>query len=110
MRSIDAKLLSNNNLKAKVVKEFASRHGLSIFNLEGNDAEIDDTFWKLVKQTFKVNRAKPTNKLEVKQLFVSIVKAATTKDIITSKQSKSKQTRDVTVYTLNEQIIKHHLE
>ena len=35
VRSIDAKLLSNNNLKVKVIREFASRYGLSIFNLDG---------------------------------------------------------------------------
>ena len=112
VRSIDAKLLSNNNLKVKVIREFASRYGLSVFNLEGNgnDNDMDDTFWKLVKQAFKVTRAKPTKFSEIKQLFISLVKAATSKDIITSKQSKSKTDRDMTVYTLNESLIKLHLE
>ncbi len=71
---------------------------------------MDDGFWKLVKQTFKVTRAKPTNHHEVKQLFVSIVKAANTKDIIAGKQLITKKDRGATAYTSNEGLIKHHLE
>ena len=113
MRSIDAKLLSNNNLKVKVIREFASRYGLSIFNLEGNgddEAPMEDTFWKLVKQTFKLTRAKPTKFSEIKQLFISLVKATTSKEIVKGQQSKKKEDRDMTVYALNETFIKLHLE
>jgi hypothetical protein len=117
-RSMDPKLLSNNNLKAKIINEFDARYGLSLFNLtkltgEGEaqgEAQMDDGFWKLVKQAFKVSRAKPSNHHEIKQLFVSIVKAATTKDVIQGKQLKTKKDRGKTAYTLNETLIKHHLE
>jgi hypothetical protein len=110
VRSIDAKLLSNNNLKVKVIREFASRYGLSIFNLDGKGDKMDDTFWKLIQQAFKVTRAKPTKFSEIKQLFISLVKATTSKDIIKGKQGKTKKDRDMTVYTLNETFIKMHLE
>ena len=58
----------------------------------------------------KVTRAKPTKFSEIKQLFISLVKATTSKEIIQGKQSKSKKDRDVTVYALNESLIKLHLE
>ena len=104
--------LVESEYQAKVINEFASKYGLSIFNLDGNDNgdDMDDGFWLLIKQAFKVTRAKPTKFSEIKQLFISLVKAATSKDIITSKQSKSKKDRDTTVYTLNESLLKHHLE
>ena len=72
--------------------------------------QIHDGFWKLVKEAFGVNLAKPTNHHEVKQLLASIAKAATTKDLIVGKQLKTKKDRGVTAYTLNGGLIKHHLE
>ena len=57
-----------------------------------------------------MNRAKPTNHSENKQFFVAMVRSATCKALITSKQGKIKKDRDKTVYTLNESILKYHLE
>ncbi len=62
---------------------------------------MDDGLLKLVKQAFGVNRPKPANHREVRQLFVSIVKAATTGDLIVGKRLKKKKNRGITAYTLN---------
>jgi hypothetical protein len=64
----------------------------------------------LVKEAFGVNLAKPTNHHEVKQLFVTIVKATTTKDLVVGKQLKTNTDGDVTAYTLNGTLMKHHAE
>ena len=72
--------------------------------------KMDDSFFALVKQVFGTGKAKPTNRKELKILFVFIVKKATSKDVIKSNQSKRKEDRDATKYTLNEALIKHHLE
>jgi hypothetical protein len=114
VKSIDAKLLNNGYQQTKLIHEFGVKFGITIFNLgektENTEAKMDDGFFKLVKQAFRVSRAKPSNRHEIKQLFVSIVKAATCRDIVKSKQLKSKEDRDVTAYFLNESLVKHHLE
>ena len=113
-QSIDAKLLSNRFQKAKLINEFGARYGLTLLTLNAQerdgDVQMDDAFFALVKQAFRVTRAKPKTFREIKQLFVSIVRSATCKNIITSKQGKAKSERDVTLYSLNEGLVKHHLE
>jgi hypothetical protein len=112
-KSMDAKLLTNNFQKAKIIREFNAKFGLNLFNLQeasSEEATMDDDFFKLVQHTFSVKRAKPSNFHEIKQLFVSIVRSATTKDLIKSKQGKSKKDRDETLYLLNESLLRHHLE
>jgi hypothetical protein len=109
--SIDAKLLTNNYQQVKIIKEFEVKYGLNLFALGSQgEANIDDGFWKLVKHVFRVTRAKPATFNEVKQLYVSIVKSATSKNLIESKQLKTKKDRGATAYTLNEGLLKYHLE
>jgi len=120
-KSIDAKLLSNRFQKAKLINEFGTKYGLTLLTLNAQepvpgtpcgdgDVQMDDAFFALVKQAFRVTRAKPKTFREIKQLFVSIVRSATCKNLITSKQGKAKSERDVTLYSLNEGLVKHHLE
>ena len=118
-RSIDAKLLTNSFQKTKIIQEFDAKFGINLFNLgsftggdEGPSGQptMDEGFFKLVKQAFRVKRGKPASRDEIKQLFVSIVKTTTCKDIIKSTQGKSSKDRDKTVYHLNENLLKHHLE
>ena len=113
-KSIDAKLLNNKFQKAKLIQEFGSKFGITMFNLdesaEGKDASMDDGFFALIKQAFRITRAKPKTYSEVRQLFVSILRTATCRDIVTGKQGKTKKDRDVIVYTLNEGLLKYHLE
>ncbi len=113
-KSIDAKLLNNKFQKAKLIKDFDTKFGITLFNLheKGNENDVcmDDGFFALVKQAFRVSRAKPATYNEVKQLFVSVVRASSCKYLIKSKQGKTKKDRDVTVYTLNEALLKYHLE
>ena len=113
-QSMDAKLLTNGYHQAKLIKEFESRYGLSLFTVSeaaGNtEVDVEDSFWKLIKHVFRVTRAKPTTANEVKQLYVSIVKSATCKDLIKSKQLKTKKDRGQTAYTLNEGHLKYHIE
>ena len=112
-KSIDAKLLTNGFQKAKLIKEFDAKFGINLFNLseEGNkDAKMEDGFFSLVRQAFRVTRAKPTNHHEIKQLFVSIVRSTTCKHIIMSKQGKTKKDRDQTVYKLHDGLLHYHLD
>ena len=111
-KSIDAKLLTNKFQKAKLLKEFDAKFGINLFNLDedGEDIKMDDGFFNLVCQTFRMKRAKPTNHCETKQLFVAMVRSATCKALITSKQAKCKKDRDKPLYTLDESILKYHLE
>ena len=57
-----------------------------------------------------MTRAKPASQHEIKQLFVSIVRSATCKNVIMSKQGKSKKDRDQTVYKLNKGLLQYHLD
>ena len=99
-QSIDAKLLTKGYHQAKLIKEFESRYGLSLFTLgetaANAEAHLEDNFDTVLKRVFRATRAKPATTTDTKQLYVSMVKSATCKDLIPSKQLKAKKDRGQT--------------
>ena len=96
--------------KARVIKQRESAFGMRLNNLNekrGEDytVDFDEVLFSDCKNIFKISRDPPKTYHQVMMLYVSLVKTAVGKGIITSKQLKTKKHRDITVYTLNQDYI-----
>mgnify|MGYP003340518927 CR=1 FL=1 len=113
-RSVDVKLLTNTFQQLKLLKQLEATYGLTIYNLsdkaEDKKLEMDDKLFALLKKSFNITRRKPATYQGYKQLYVSLVKSATSKSLIQSKKSSRKEDRDVYHYFLDTGLIKTHLE
>jgi hypothetical protein len=87
------------------IKHLAVDTDIEIINYN----DIDESKYKLIKKIFRIERKKPTNSTELLQLYVSMIKNITSSEIITSEKKKCDGKR-FTVYNLNNNIIKYHID
>ena len=76
------------------------------------DYEMDDVFYKLIKTVFRTTKAKPTNKDELRKLYISIIKNITNNEIVITKRINTRKEgkRGQYTYFLNNELINRYIE
>ena len=74
-----------------------------------NMCTIPDNKFHLMKKVFRIKRNKPTTKDELFQLYISMVKHVSTNDFVKANRCMKNNKRE-TKYTLNEDLVKYHIE
>ena len=72
---------------------------LTVFTADDVNYDIDDAIYKIIKKTFRVERAKPTNKEEYIKLLASLIKNVADVMNIDKKTTKKTTTRNYSIDT-----------
>jgi hypothetical protein len=72
--------------------------------------KIPDANYNLMKKVFRITRPKPTNKVDLFKLYVSMIKNISCNEIIVPKQIRIGNNKRQMTYKLNDEIITFHIE
>ena len=69
-------------------------------------------FYKLIKTVFRTTKAKPTDKDELRKLYISIIKNITNNEIVITKRVNTRKEgkRGQYTYSLNHELINRYIE
>lgn len=115
--SFDVKTVENKYNKIMTLHHLENKYNIKHLEVDyklSGDINMDESEYNYLKKLFNFRNTKQQPKTydELRSIYVSMIKHITTNDIIESKQSKSRKDnmRDKRVYTLNNEMIKYHLD
>jgi len=112
--SYDINIMQSDWFKIKLVRKLEKLYKIDItngiINNDGAEIEMDDNFHNIIAKTIKTTKSKPTNKTELIQLYIGMIKHITNNSIVkTTKINKRCKDRGKYIYTLNEEYLTRHL-
>ena len=74
-----------------------------------NKIDIVDKEWSLIKKLFRTTKDKPTNMIEFKPLYISMIKNITNNELINDARERNGKNK-VRIYNLNQQYMDEQIE
>ena len=71
---------------------------------------ISDDLWLRIKTAYQTTKSKPQNYKDLLKVYVIMIRHLTCNDFVISKTLNTKQDKNLVVYSLNDELIKMHLE
>ena len=110
-------LICENEVDDKVllIRELEQTFGIQHLDVKFNDinqketCEMDDTLFRKIVKRFDTQKKKPTNYHQLLQLYVNMLKHLSP-DIVITKKSRKKLTRNMAEYTFNNEVAQYHLK
>lgn len=116
-RSLKTKLLKCQEHKILLLRRVEAYHNMEPLSVSSvglnNNADfkqLDNDTFNSIKYAYETKKTNPTDHKELQELYVFMVKQLSSKELIKSERSKSKETRDKTIYKLNEEFINYHIK
>jgi hypothetical protein len=109
-KNYNCKIFNNVYTKIKIMREYKNKYNINQLNLneENIDIKFDEREWKQIKLLFRFKDA-PTNKLEIYQTFIQMIKNISTNKIISKKQQMINGQR-IYIYNYNKEYIKEQFD
>ena len=113
--SYDVKNMTMIYSKVKAIRDLETKYNIEPLNINYDmkgEIDMSEGEYKYIKNIFRITRAKPRTYEDLRKVYATMLRHVTNGDLITSKQEKKTKggKRDATVYDIDHNIIKYHLE
>ena len=98
--------------KIKLIRQIEQEFNIMLFNIPNvcKDIEMTDEFYNQIRTVFKTTKAKPKNMNDLVKLYVGLIRNIAGGALMKSKKLKTKEQRDNIEYSLDLNVLHHHLE
>ena len=111
---LKTKLLKSDENKILLLRKVEAYYNIKPLDVSmvggGEFKALDDDTFNNIKYSFETKKSKPTTYKELRELYICMIKHLTTKEIVLSKQCRTKEQRNEYTYTLNDRLIEYHVE
>ena len=114
--SLKTNLLKYTEYKLRLLREFEKYYGLGPLNISAfesmdNFRPIDTHLFNNINSAFETKKTEPTDAKTTQQLYITMIKQLTSKNIIITTRSKTRgEARDSYMYNIDEKAIKYHIK